>query len=100
MLPDYADYDQAVGLDWYQLDPNLSFLLDRYLPDPDDRAFAEDHVGRFGVLVGTQIAPRADETDRHGPVLESYDRWGYDVGRVTHSATWTQNKADLVRNGF
>jgi len=100
MLPDYAEYEQAVGLDWYRLDPNLSFLLDRYLADPVDRAFAEDHVARFGVMVGTQLAARAEETDRHGPVLERYDRWGYQDDRIVHSPTWSQNKADLVRHGF
>ncbi len=30
-LVDYAGYERAVGLDWYQLDPNLAFLLDHYL---------------------------------------------------------------------
>ncbi|HXQ62722.1 MAG TPA: acyl-CoA dehydrogenase family protein [Acidimicrobiales bacterium] len=100
MLPDYAEFEQAIGLDWYRMDPNLSFLLDRYLPDPADRAFAEDHVGRFGSLVGEVIAPRAEETDKHGPVLRRYDRWGYDVDEVVHHPTWTENKADLVRNGF
>jgi acyl-CoA dehydrogenase len=100
MLPDYAEFEQAIGLDWYAMDPNLSFLLDRYLPDPADRAFAEDHVGRFGSLVGQVIAPRAEETDKHGPALRRYDRWGYDVDEIVHSASWTENKADLVRNGF
>src|SRR5579872_2808804 len=100
MLPDYAEFDQAIGLDWYAMDPNLSFLLDRYLPDPSDRAFAEEHVGRFGSLVGRVIAPRAEETDKHGPVLRRYDRWGYEVDEVVHNRTWTDNKADLVRNGF
>jgi hypothetical protein len=100
MLPDYAEFDRATGLDWYRMDPNLSFLLDHYVADPADRAFAEDHVGRFGSLVGEVIAPRADETDRHGPVLQRYDRWGYDVGEVVHHPTWTDSKADLVRNGF
>src|SRR5580700_4361709 len=100
MLPDYAEFEQAIGLDWYAMDPNLSFLLDRYLPDPADRAFAEDHVGRFGSLVGKVIAPRAEETDKHGPALRRYDRWGYDVDEIVHSASWTENKADLVRHGF
>ncbi|HXQ43126.1 MAG TPA: acyl-CoA dehydrogenase family protein [Acidimicrobiales bacterium] len=100
MLPDYAEFEQAIGLDWYRMDPNLSFLLDRYLPDPADRAFAEDHVGRFGSLVGQVIAPRAEETDKHGPALRRYDRWGYDVDEIVHHPTWTENKADLVRNGF
>ena len=100
MLPDYAEYDRAVGLDWYRLDPNLSFLLDRHLPDLEDRARAEEHVGRFGALVGQVIAPRAEETDKHGPVLRRYDRWGVEVDEVVHHPNWTQSKADLVRNGF
>jgi len=100
MLPDYADFEQAAGLDWYALDPNLSALLDRHLPDPGDRSLAEEHVGRFGALVGQTIAPRAEVTDKHGPVLRRYDRWGQEVDEVVHHPTWTQSKADLVRNGF
>jgi len=100
MLPDYAEFEQALGLDWYRMDPNLGALLDRHLPDPDERALAEEHVGRFGALVGRVIAPRAEVTDKHGPELRRYDRWGYEVDEVVHHPTWTQNKEDLVRNGF
>ncbi|HXQ90287.1 MAG TPA: acyl-CoA dehydrogenase family protein [Acidimicrobiales bacterium] len=100
MLPDYAEFEQAAGLDWYRLDPNLGALLDRHLPDPDERALAEEHVGRFGALVGQVIAPRAEVTDKHGPVLRRYDPWGQEVDEVVHHPTWNQNKADLVRNGF
>lgn len=100
VLPDYAEFDDAVGLDWYAVDPNLAFLLDRLLPDPGDRAFAEEHVRTFGVLCGGDVARRADVTDRHPPVLVGRDRWGYDVGAVEHHPTWTANKADLVRAGF
>ena len=100
MLPDYAEFEQATGLDWYRLDPNLIALLDRHLPDPGERALAEEHVSRYGALVGTVIAPRAEVTDKHGPVLRRYDRWGEVVDEVVHHPTWTQSKADLVRNGF
>ncbi|HUY23011.1 MAG TPA: acyl-CoA dehydrogenase family protein [Acidimicrobiales bacterium] len=100
MLPDYAEFEQATGLDWYRLDPNLIALLDRHLPDPGERALAEEHVSRYGELVGTVIAPRAEVTDKHGPVLRRYDRWGEVVDEVVHHPTWTQSKADLVRNGF
>ena len=37
---------------------------------------------------------------QNGPVLNRYDRWGYDVGEVAHHPNWTANKADLVRTGF
>ena len=100
MLPDYAEYEQAIGLDWYAADPNLRLLLDRLLPDSDDRLFAEDVVSRYGVLVGQKIAANAEATDKHGPVLARYDRWGNDVGLVEHSATWMGNKAELIRAGF
>jgi acyl-CoA dehydrogenase len=100
MLPDYAEYEQAIGLDWYALDPNLSQLLDRLLPDPEDRKFAEEHVAELGRLVGERIAPRAEVTDKHGPVLRRYDRWGYEVDEVVHHPTWLENKADLIRAGF
>lgn len=100
MLPDYAEHPEACGLDFYAVDPNLRFLLDRLLPDPDDRAFAEEHVSRFGDLVGRRIAPRAEITDKHGPVLERYDRWGCEVDRIVHHPTWEANKADLIAAGF
>jgi acyl-CoA dehydrogenase len=100
MLPDYAEFEQAIGLDWYEVDPNLRLLLDRLLPEADDRAFAEDVVSRYGDLVGRTIAARAEITDKHGPRLDRYDRWGEDVGVVIHDPAWTENKADLVRAGF
>jgi alkylation response protein AidB-like acyl-CoA dehydrogenase len=100
VLPDYATYEQGIGLDWYEADPNLRFLLDRHLPDPDDRAFAEEHVGRFGTLVGGDVARRAEITDKRGPELRRYDRWGVEVDEVVHHPAWTANKADLVRAGF
>ena len=100
MLPDYAVYEEATGLDWYGVDPNLRFLLDRHLPEPAERAFAEDHVARYGPLCGGPIAARADVTDRFGPQLQRLDRWGREVGEVVHHPTWTESKADLVRAGF
>ena len=100
MLPDYAEFECASGLDWYELDPNLSSLLDLHLPGDDERKLAEDHVARFGELVGKVVSRRAEVTDKHGPELRRYDRWGYEVDQVVHNSTWTDNKADLVRNGF
>lgn len=100
VLPDYAAFEGAIGLDWYELDPNLAQLLDRLLPDPADRSFAEEHVRRFGRLCGTEIARRAEVTDKHPPELVTHDRWGHEIGRVEHHPAWEANKADLVRAGF
>src|SRR5437867_10163665 len=100
MLPDYAAYDEAIGLDWYEVDPNLRFPLDRLLPDPGDRALAEEVVGEYGPLVGGPIARRAEVTDKHGPVLRSWDHWGRQTVEVAHHPTWLESKADLVRHGY
>jgi len=100
MLPDYAAYESAIGLHWYDLDPNLSLVLDRLLPERGDRDFAEEQLDRFGKLVGSKIAARAEITGKHGPVLEPYDRWGRDEPQVVHHPAWLENKADLVRAGF
>ncbi|TMK61443.1 MAG: DNA alkylation response protein [Actinobacteria bacterium] len=100
VLPDYAAHEQAIGLDWYALDPNLRGLLDRLLPDPEDRAFAEDHVARYGNLCGGPLAARAEVSDKRGPMLERYDQWGREVNEIVHHPSWLANKADLVRAGF
>ena len=100
MLVDYASYENATGLDWYALDPTLTLLLDRLLPDVEDRGFAEEHVARYGVLCGGPLARRAEVTDHHGPVLRRYDRWGQEVDVVEHHPGWLESKADLVRAGF
>lgn len=100
MLPDYAELESAIGLDWYALDPNLRLLLDRLLPDPEDRAFAEEHVATYGTLCGGPLAARAEITDKHGPVLVRHDRWGHEIDTIEHHPTWVESKADLVRAGF
>src|SRR3954453_8284146 len=73
MLPDYATYDEAIGLDWYDVDPNLRLILDRLLPEPGERALAEELVAEYGPLVGGPIARRAEVTDKNGPVLQRWD---------------------------
>ena len=100
MLPDYSCFDRAIGLDWYATDPNLRLLLDRLLPDAGDRAFAEEHVSRYGELCGGPLAPRAEVTDKHGPQLRRYDEWGREVDQIEHHPGWLASKEDLVRAGF
>ena len=92
-----AEYEQAIGLDWYRLDPQPG-LPPRPPPphDPADRILRRGARGPCGPLVGGRLAARAEETDAHGPVLRSYDHWGTEVGEVVHHATWLENKADLV----
>ena len=48
---DYAKLDSAIGLNWYELDPNLSSLMDQYL-SPQDRGWAEERLQRWGEICG------------------------------------------------
>lgn len=72
VLPDYASYDQAIGLDWYDVDRNLRLLLDRLLPDADDRAFARKRLASpraRGILDDDRTAIDLFEPlVRYGPV--------------------------------
>lgn len=92
-------YRGAVGLNWYTSDPTLQFLMRVHLGEAG-LAWAEPHLERVGALMGGPIAERAELTDREPPRLEKYDRWGRDVSRIVHSASFKASKADLVRDSF
>ncbi len=100
MLQDYKIYKKAEGNNFFDLDPNLQFILKRTLNKEEELKIAETIASTYGQVVGEKIAPRADFTDRHGPVLKSYDEWGYPLNEVIHSDTWLDNKADLVKIGI
>ncbi|MCK0173083.1 acyl-CoA dehydrogenase family protein [Mycolicibacterium sp. F2034L] len=85
----------AVGLNWYTTDPTLQTTLAYYLP-PEQVAVAEPHLTAIGELMGGPVARWAEETDRHPPTLERYDRWGHDVSRVVMPASFTQSKRAVL----
>lgn len=95
---DYAAFESAIGLNWYLVDPNLRFLMDRYLP-PEDREWAEEHLVRWGELCGGPIAARAEVIDRNPPRLERYDAWGNEVCRVIHHPDAIATKRDIWEQG-
>jgi acyl-CoA dehydrogenase len=92
-------YAGAVGRNWYAADPSLQFLMRRYL-GADGLTWATPHLERIGALMGGPIAQRAEETDRHPPRLEKYDRWGRDVSEVVMPPTFEASRRDLVEHSF
>jgi hypothetical protein len=96
---DYANFEAAIGLNWYDVDPNLQALVERLVP-ADDRAFAEEHLRRMGGVVGERIAARAEVTDKNPPRLEKYDHWGNEVNRIIHHQSALDTKRDLWENGY
>ncbi len=96
---DYSKLESAIGLNWYDADPNLRQLVER-LAAPGDRAFAEEWLRRMGGVIGGPVAARAEVTDKNPPRLEKYDQWGNEVNQVVHHQGAIDTKRDLWENGF
>ena len=92
-------YAGAVGRNWYRCDPSLQRVLRRHL-GADGLAWAAPRLERLGALMGGPIAERAEETDRHGPRLEKYDRWGRDISEVVMPPTFEASRRDLIEHNF
>lgn len=95
---DYSQYDRAIGLNWYDVDPDLQATIRRYVPAEDVPA-ADERLRDVGALIGGPVAERAEMTDRNPPKLERFDRWGNEVNRVVHHPGALQTKRDLWESG-
>ncbi len=95
---EYERFESAIGLNWYLTDPNLRSLMDIYLP-PERRAWAEEHLVRWGALCGQSIARRSEVVDKSPPRLERYDPWGREVCQVVHHPDNLANKRDVWEQG-
>ncbi|MCH7953223.1 MAG: acyl-CoA dehydrogenase [Chloroflexi bacterium] len=95
---DYAQTESAIGLNWYEIDPNLSKLMDRYV-SPADRDWAEGVLRRWGELCGGPIAERAEIIDKNPPRLERYDRWGDEIASIVHHPSAIDQKRDIWNEG-
>ena len=96
---DYAQYESAIGLNWYEIDPNLQQIIER-LTLPEDREFVETRLRDMGEVMGGPIAARAEMTDKNPPRLEKYDRWGEEINTVVHHPGALETKRDLWEHGF
>ncbi len=94
---DYAQFDSAIGLNWYEIDPNLRSLMDRHVSD--DRAWAEELLTHWGEICGGPIARRAEVVDRNPPQLKRYDEWGTEICEVVHHPDAIANKRDIWEQG-
>ncbi len=79
----YEDFDSAIGLNWYEIDPNLQQLMHRML-EPADLEWCEPELMKFGALCGGPIAARAEVSDRNPPELVKFDRWGEPLDEIVH----------------
>jgi alkylation response protein AidB-like acyl-CoA dehydrogenase len=95
---DYAEFQSAIGLNWYDIDPNLQFLMRRLLA-PADFDWLEPELRKIGALCGGPVAARAEVTDKHPPELVKFDRWGDPLDEVRHHPGALATKRDLWEAG-
>jgi acyl-CoA dehydrogenase len=95
---DYAKLDSAIGLNWYEADPDLRSLMDRYIP-PNERAWAEERLQRWGAICGGPIAANAEVIDRNPPRLERFDQWGNEVNQIVHHPSAIESKRYIWEEG-
>jgi hypothetical protein len=92
-------YQGATGLNWYEADPSLRFLV-RYYMEPEALAWAEPHLRNLGAIMGGPISEWADITDKNPPKLVKYDRWGHDISKVELPDSVVRAKRLLWDNNF
>ncbi|MGP3958799.1 acyl-CoA dehydrogenase family protein [Nonomuraea sp. 3N208] len=91
-------YQGATGRNWWACDPTLHLLMRRHLGE--GYAWAEPHLDRLGALMGGLVAECAEETDRHPPRLEKYDKWGRDVSQVVMPPSFQAARQALMVDNF
>lgn len=95
---DYAKFEGAIGLNWYEIDPNLRQIMRRML-EAADLEWCEPELERIGSLCGGAIAERAEVTDKHPPELVKFDPWGEQIDQVRHHPGAIATKRDLWESG-
>lgn len=96
---DYAAFDSAIGLNWYDIDPNLQQIIHRNL-DPADLEWCEPELRKIGALTGGPIAARAEITDKNPPQLVKFDRSGEQIDEVIHHPGAIATKRDVWSSGI
>lgn len=96
---DWADHERAIGLNWYEIDPDVRDRV-RHDSPAEDRDWADELLSGFGALVGARVAPNSDLVDSHPPELVRYDRWAQEVGEVVHHPANLDSKRALWDAGY
>jgi alkylation response protein AidB-like acyl-CoA dehydrogenase len=96
---DYEQLDEAVGHNWYDLDPDLRRRVRADCP-PEDLEWAESTLSGFGELCGNDIARNADVIDARPAELVRYGRWADEIDRIDHPAETLDSKRKLWAAGY
>lgn len=96
---DYSEFETAIGLNWYDVDPDLQDRVRRDCP-AEDLEWATETLHDLGGLVGGLVARNADLSDANPPQLVRYDRWANEVNEIVHHPATIESKRELWRAGY
>lgn len=102
--PDYATLEDGRHCNYWALDRTVQREVRRVYPD-DEYKWASDRLDAFGETVGQTIADNADDADKHGPELHTYDKHGTIQNFVRYPAELKENErlayeAGVVSDSF
>jgi acyl-CoA dehydrogenase len=101
---DYGRLDAGRDCNYWELDRTLRFEAGRAY-DVADWDWAKGRLSAWGETVGTTVADNADDIDRNGPTLDTYDRHGDVVNDVEYHPLQAENERlaygqGIVADGF
>ncbi|MEM7137486.1 MAG: acyl-CoA dehydrogenase family protein [Myxococcota bacterium] len=97
MTVSYQDMNEAIGQNWYAIDPNLAQVFAR-LAEPEDLAWCEEKLSIVGALMGDRIARNAERIDKDPARLVRWDRDGNEINQVVHSEHALDSKRALWKH--
>ncbi|MGB5812575.1 MAG: acyl-CoA dehydrogenase family protein [Polyangiales bacterium] len=93
----YDEMTQAIGHNWYRVDPNLIGVIQRLVAE-EDRSWCDEKLSTMGDLIGNRIAKNAEHIDKHPAELVRWDRDGDETNRVEHSPAALDSKRLLWKH--
>ena len=94
----YSEYDEGRGMNYWEVDPALRREVERVY-SKDEYGWGEKRLSEFGRLVGERVADNSDIIDENPPELETYDKYGDDLNRVTYHPAQHENDRIAFENG-
>jgi acyl-CoA dehydrogenase len=89
---EFGGMPEPKGLNFFETDPNLAFLLRYYLSNADYEQ-ARPFLSDMGSVAGAELDDLSRVSDRHPPELVSYDKRGDRVDQIKYHPSYQRMEA-------
>jgi len=97
-MVDYAGHDEGRGMSYWSVDPVLRNEVKRVYSS-DEYGYGAERLAEFGRLCGERVADNSDVIDDNPPELDTYDKHGEVVNRVSYHPAQRENDRIAFGNG-